>query len=312
MTKQQQQTYVLIAMLIGGGGYFYWTKFYKPLVEKITAQKADLEKKIKDLNEAKEKKSQLKKLQEDAKKFEDRLGVTYQRLPFKEEMSALISALNRAEKTSRITQPIILPQSQIDRGTHIEVPYKVIVEGDYAGLGSFINFLHSRERLIAVTDVQLSAGQSPAPGRSIKADIMFSAFRSKENMPDWFKKTLIPTTFKPEVEFKGGYKDPFIPMTPQELTELGSGVNFDRLELKGFTKFSSGYIAQFQDTFNQAKFSLKKDGKFYQTTADGDQLMKSVKGRVEIDRQRVLLWSRGKSGAITSQKAYPIPNIYGK
>lgn len=307
MTKQQQQTYALIAMLVCGGGYFYWTKVFSPLMKTISTHKADLEKKKKDLQEAIQKESQLKKLKEDAGKFEERLFITYSRLPVKEEMHLLFNSLNRAEKVSKMTVTPIIPSAEGDRGNFIEVPFKINAEGDYQKLASFINFLHRQDRLFAIRDIQFTAvGNPPSPGRSFKLEATVSAFRSKGETPVWTQKMPALPEFKPTYAFAGAFKDPFIPISPQELAEMQTSVSLDRLECTGVLRFGRSLSAQFQDTISRANYTLKKN-RLYQTTSQGDQFIPSIRG--EIKAKSVILKKSGKSQDDHYEKQYPIPNL---
>ena len=307
MTKQQQQTYALIVMIVGGGGYFYWTKVFNPLLKTISSHRTDLEKKKKDLQEAIQKESQLKKLKEDAGKFEERLFVAYTRLPVKEEMHLLFNALNRAEKVSKMTVTPIIPAAEVDRGAHIEVPFKISAEGDYQKLAAFINFLHRQDRLFAIRDIQFtSVGNPPAPGRSFKIEATISAFRSKGDTPVWTKKMPPLPEFKPAYAFAGAFKDPFIPISPQELAEMQSSVGLERLECTGVLRMGRSLTAQFQDTISRANYTLKK-GRLYQTTSQGDQHISAIKG--EIRAKFVLLKKSGKTSDDYYEKQYPIPNL---
>lgn len=304
MTKQQQQTLVFVVMLVGGGGYFYWTKLFGPILKTIQERKEELKKKNADLDEAKRKEDQLKKLKEEASKFEERLFLTYARLPIKEEMHKLIQLLNRAEKSSKVILTPITPQPEVDRGTYVEVPFKVIVEGTFDKIGAFMNFLHGRDRVLAVTDVQWFAVGGSSIEKSVRVEMMLSAFRSKGESPTWTKPFTGKDAYEPKARFTGGFRDPFIPLTPQQLVELQSQMNLDRLECTGVIRFGRVPTAQFQDSVSRAQFTLK-NGRLFQTTSGGDKMIPAIRG--EIKDRTVVLIQHGK-GEERYRKSFPIPN----
>jgi len=305
VNKQQQQTLVLVILLLGGGGYFYWTKLFGPLLTTISERQATLNKKKKDWEEAKQKEFQLKKLRQEAARFEERLFLTYRRLPVKEQPHRLITLLQGAEKFSKVILTPVQPQAEVDRGTYIEVPIKLAVTGSFDQIGAFLNYLHGRDRLLAVTDIQFTGTGQTAPDPTVKAEVMVSAFRSKGEEPKWSRAMSVTSSLTPAVTYEGGRKDPFTALSPQDLAELQSTVNLDRLECTGVFKFLRSRVAQFQDPLSRAQYVLR-DGRLYQITASGEKTLPHVRGTIQANR--VWLTQQGTQAGERYQKSYPIPN----
>jgi type IV pilus assembly protein PilO len=150
-----------VAGIIIAALYFF---LYQPKVQAVAAQQTDLDAILVELREAREIKSNIETLREEAQKWEELVGLFQQRLPEAREIPSLLQKFE--QMGAEIGLRLELSQLPTSRDDNKEtIPYRVVARGNFHQVVEFINMLEREQRYLKISDLDIGeeeAGVSEA------------------------------------------------------------------------------------------------------------------------------------------------------
>lgn len=294
MSKQQQQ-YILVVIVLAGALYAYFTYLYMPIAKQISTKITERNSKKQQLQEVKLQATQLAKLEKEAAGFKERLQKARVRIPAKDNLYQLIREIIKAEKETGILLSSIIPQPYIRAAAYTDMPLKLSITGTYHSIGQFINKLNTITRIIAITDIQFAVlPTSSSLDKTISAQLQLGAyFKEDGTLMTPAEAEKLNLQIKPRFIYSSmGKRDPFTPLTSQEMVSLTAGMDIKKLRLTGMVSLPHSGFATLEDE-NTMTYTLKNK-KLYQNIRDPRSVVENTAG-VIIGKNKVKLWQMDKN-----------------
>jgi type IV pilus assembly protein PilO len=134
--------------------FFYWPKF-----EKINSLKASLTKLEKKLSTAKRNAADLKKFQAKMKEAEAQFNMAMKKLPEKEEIPSLLTAISDSGQSVGLEFLLFEPKAEKKKDFYAEIPVAMSLRGDYHNLAIFFDEVARLNRIVNITNIKMSRGK---------------------------------------------------------------------------------------------------------------------------------------------------------
>jgi type IV pilus assembly protein PilO len=173
---------VLLSVLVGGGllGVFFFTRLlpfgFRPMNERLSALKADYEKKSTELARARATVSDLPRFEAEYEHLHERWAMAAELLPTDRQLAALLRKITLAAQQTGVEFVVFRPGDAKLEQHYTELPLQVSVFGDYHQVGSFIAELANMRRIITVSNLVLKAHSRESDEGTTSAEFTASAY----------------------------------------------------------------------------------------------------------------------------------------
>ena len=165
--------FLVVAILMLGAFWFYYVG---PQRDARAQQRADLESKRAELDQAEQDNIELEEFRTEADDLNNRLEALSAVLPAQEEVGATMRTLDTFALQSNVTLPAFRPQAAVPQEMHSEWPYRLQLDGTYHNLGMFFDRISKFPRIINISDVVIRAKQPPELNLTITAECTATTF----------------------------------------------------------------------------------------------------------------------------------------
>jgi type IV pilus assembly protein PilO len=153
---------VFFVVIAGSFIYFlYWPKFEK--INSLKKQLTNLEQK---LSTAKRNAADLKKFQAKMKEAEAQFNMAMKKLPEKEEIPSLLTAISDSGQQVGLEFLLFEPKKEKKKEFYAELPVAISLRGDYHNLAIFFDQVARLNRIVNITNIQMirAKGKGKAAG----------------------------------------------------------------------------------------------------------------------------------------------------
>ena len=171
---QQQQ--IMLAVVAAGALFMMWYYVISPAaleVEGLQASNAEL---TTEIENAQVTAARLPQFQEEAEKLEQDLEEKRAKLPDEKETAEIVRQVQQLAEDSNLELKNFTPQSTIRYEFYEDWPIRMSIEGSYRNLGLFFQKVAQFERLINVSDIEITALNTTNEGRTISATCTATTF----------------------------------------------------------------------------------------------------------------------------------------
>ena len=159
--------------------FFYWPKF-----EKIASLKTDLTKLEQKLKTAKRNAEDLKKFQAKMKEAEAQFNIAMKKLPEKEEIPSLLTAISDSGQAVGLDFLLFEPKAEIKKEFYAEIPVSMSLRGDYHNLAIFFDQVARLNRIVNIENIQMSLAKGKGTqGRELTAKCMAVTYKFIDEQP---------------------------------------------------------------------------------------------------------------------------------
>jgi len=146
---------VIFGLIAGGFIYFlYWPKF-----EQINRLNTQLEKLEQKLEIAKRNAKDLKKVQAKVKEAEAQFQMAMKKLPEKEEIPSLLSAISNSGQQVGLEFLLFEPKPEKKKEFYAEIPVAMEIKGDYHNLALFFDQVARLSRIVNIENIQMASAK---------------------------------------------------------------------------------------------------------------------------------------------------------
>ncbi|NKC00720.1 MAG: type 4a pilus biogenesis protein PilO [Pseudomonadales bacterium] len=142
---------VLFAAVIGIGYSFHITDKQKKL-DQVEAQEVQLRKQYEDKAQQA---ANLEEYRQQKQEMEAAFGALLRQLPSDTEVPGLLEDITRSALDNELTIESIDLQSENRTEFYVELPIKIVVEGDYHKIGSFVSGVANLSRIVTLHDFSI-------------------------------------------------------------------------------------------------------------------------------------------------------------
>ncbi len=204
------QKMVLAALLaVGVLAVFFFTHFvpfgYPNQQERLTALKADYERKSTELARARATVADLPRFEAEYETLHDRWLLAAELLPADRQQASMLRRITLAGQESGVQFVLFKPASPKSETYYTEMPVQISVSGGYHQVGSFLAELANLRRIVTVSNVRLKAipsGEASAYNTTA-AEFTASAY-SLNSTPAPEAPSKAAPAAKPETKKEGG------------------------------------------------------------------------------------------------------------
>ena len=141
--------------------FLYWPKFEK--INSLKKQLTNLEQK---LSTAKRNAADLKKFQAKMKEAEAQFNMAMKKLPEKEEIPSLLTAISDSGQQVGLEFLLFEPKKEKKKEFYAELPVAISLRGDYHNLAIFFDKVARLNRIVNITNIQMTRakGKGKAAG----------------------------------------------------------------------------------------------------------------------------------------------------
>ena len=169
---------VLFIVVVGTFFYFfYWPKF-----EKIASLKTNQTKLEQKLKTAKRNAADLKKFQAKMKEAEAQFNLAMKKLPEKEEIPSLLTAISDSGQAVGLDFLLFEPKAEKKKEFYAEIPVAMSLRGDYHNLAIFFDQVARLNRIVNIENIQMSRGKG-AKGRELTAKCTAVTYKFIDEQP---------------------------------------------------------------------------------------------------------------------------------
>ena len=158
ITNQQK---ILIVIFVVIGLYFYFNMLLLPKNKMISEIKEEIAQKETKLTDYRNKAKRLDQLQAELEASQQELKTTEKKLPRTKEVPSLIKSITKSAENQGIAITTLGPRPPISHQYFSEHSYSMNLSTTYHGLGKFLEDICQYERILKVTDVNIS-GKAPS------------------------------------------------------------------------------------------------------------------------------------------------------
>ncbi len=148
---------LLAAAVIGGGYYLYLTKKQTSL-ESVKQQEQSLRD---DFEQKSERATNLEAYRKQKEEMQATFGALLRQLPSDTEVPGLLEDITRTALDNELRIESIELEPERATEFYIELPIKIVVEGDYHKLGSFVSGVANLSRIVTLHDFLIKPVSSP-------------------------------------------------------------------------------------------------------------------------------------------------------
>ena len=108
----------------------------------------------------------------------ERFGTMLKQLPAKNEMPGLLEEISKTGITSGLKFELFAPQPEVQHDFYIELPIKIIVEGNYMQLALFLSRVAEMNRIVTLHEFSIE-GLSSKDSKTISEDVLVMNITAK-------------------------------------------------------------------------------------------------------------------------------------
>ncbi|QTA83648.1 Putative pilus assembly protein PilO domain-containing protein [Desulfonema limicola] len=142
-----------LILLLGPTIYFVYIPKHDQ-IKQLTGEYNSLKS---ELQEAKQRASQLNKYKAEMKAVEDKFQIAKQALPESEEIPELLTSISHAGQDSGLEFILFKPEKEIIKGFYAEIPVSIKVLGNYYNIVMFYDKIAAMSRIVNIKDIKLDA-----------------------------------------------------------------------------------------------------------------------------------------------------------
>ncbi len=171
-----------LCALLGGSvlGIFFFTHFlpinYPVQQERITALKADFERKSTELARARQSVADLPRFEAEYEQLHERWVMAQELLPSDHEVAGLLRKITLAGQQSGVQFMLFKPNALQVSEHYVALPVDIQVVGDYHQVGSFLAELANMRRIVTVSNLRLETNTHADKPYSTQAALTASAY----------------------------------------------------------------------------------------------------------------------------------------
>jgi type IV pilus assembly protein PilO len=163
--------------------------FYYPKFEKIASLKTNLKTLEKKLSTAKVNAADIEKFQAKMREAEAQFNRAMKKLPDKEEIPSLLTAISDSGQTVGLKFLLFEPKKEKKKEFYAEIPVAMSLQGNYHNLALFFDKVARLNRIVNIENIQLSRGKGKgAKGLSAKCTAVTYKFIDQKKQPKKKKK----------------------------------------------------------------------------------------------------------------------------
>ena len=166
LSRAQRILISSLLFIVVVGTFFYF--FYWPKFEKIASLKTELTGIEKKLATAKRNAASLKKFQAQMKEAEAQFNMAMKKLPEKEEIPSLLTAISDSGQAVGLDFLLFEPKAETKKEFYAEIPVAMSVQGDYHNLASFFDRVARLNRIVNIENIQMSLAKGKGKGASTR------------------------------------------------------------------------------------------------------------------------------------------------
>lgn len=168
-------------LLVGIIGYSYFSLVYTPVNQSISADmktRAELNQK---LEEAKQRASQLNKIQAEMASLQVDVAELEKQLPKSRELPSLLRVLTHRAESNGLVVTSLRPSRPVPKGLYDEIPYEIVATSSLHSLNHFLTAMGKGDRLFAARNMTLTGVASKAdPSKTVNATFTLVSFKYHE------------------------------------------------------------------------------------------------------------------------------------
>ena len=171
---QQQQ--IMLAVVATGlllGGWYYGVT---PLTGEVEGMKAGNLQLTADIETAQVTVARLPQFQDEVQQQELELEEKRKKLPDEKETAEIVRQIQQLAENSNLDLKSFTPQPTVRYEFYEDWPIRMSIEGSYRNLGLFFQEVAQFERLINITDIEISTLGTTIEGRTISATCTATTF----------------------------------------------------------------------------------------------------------------------------------------
>ena len=171
---QQQQ--IMLAVLAVGALFAGWYYGISPAAVEVEGLKASNQTLTTEIESAQVTAARLPQFQEEVAVQEQELQAKRAKLPDEKETAEIVRQVQQLAEDSNLDLKNFTPQSTITYDFYEDWPIRMSIEGSYRNLGLFFQKVAQFERLINVSDIEITTLGTTEEGRTISATCTATTF----------------------------------------------------------------------------------------------------------------------------------------
>jgi type IV pilus assembly protein PilO len=153
MTKKLQQQLIFIVLIFAGLSYVYFGYILKPINSRFQDAQTKLREAESKLSEMKLRALELPKLQSEMMYLEQEVSDLEKLLPKEKQIPELIRTITKAAQQFGIKMQNIAPGPEAPQANFSELPFRMILEGNYHSFARFLAELAQGQRIFNYRDL---------------------------------------------------------------------------------------------------------------------------------------------------------------
>ncbi|MEE8349139.1 MAG: type 4a pilus biogenesis protein PilO [Acidobacteriota bacterium] len=171
---QQQQ--ILLAVLGAGLLFAAWYYGIDPTTAEVAAMKATNQQLTTEIETAQVTAGRLPLFQEEVQAQEQQLELKREKLPDEKETAEIVRQVQKLAEDSNLELKDFRPQSTVRYDFYEDWPILMSIEGSYRNLGLFFQKIAQFQRLINISDIQITSLDTTTDGNTIRATCTATTF----------------------------------------------------------------------------------------------------------------------------------------
>lgn len=162
---------VLVFLLVAGGGYYVHITDKQKALETAARKEQELRK---DFETKSEKAANLDAYRQQKAEMETTFQGLLRQLPSDTEVPGLIEDITRTALDNELTIQSIDLENEVRTEFYVELPIRIVVEGNYHKIGSFVSGVANLSRIVTLHDFVIQPQDSPV---NLKMSILAKTYR---------------------------------------------------------------------------------------------------------------------------------------
>jgi len=128
---------------------------YIPKTGDITALKSNIDTLEREINLAKIRTKNLKKLEAEENDVKEKLNLALKLLPTTSEIPSLLKNITKLGNDSNLEFLLFSPEKEVSKELYVEIPVSVEVKGNYHNVAQFFDKVGKLDRIVNVIDINM-------------------------------------------------------------------------------------------------------------------------------------------------------------
>lgn len=171
--------FLIIGVMLFAIFYFVHYSPTADEIESIVAQSEDVQREI---NLARSKEEELKKIKEINEKNKIELENLKSILPDKQEVAVILKNIQSLANNTRLRMPIFTPAREVEKEIYTEWPIQISIEGSFHNLGIFLDQISRIKKIFNIDSLTIASfqGTGANPDLTIVANLTATTYIYKE------------------------------------------------------------------------------------------------------------------------------------